>query len=96
MKHDTATFTPCMFRYGYKSVMIRCNCYSLKNNIFYRLSDETGKLVLTPVQKGPLSRRNLDEKDGRYIILVIAITARLSQSSLFGGYWNPCVCMDWK
>lgn len=77
-------------------MMIRCNCYSLKNNIFYRLSDETGKLVLTPVQKGPLSRRNLDEKDGRYIILVIAITARLSQSSLFGGYWNPCVCMDWK
>eukprot|EP00731_Ephydatia_muelleri_P013622 Em0007g932a len=41
VKHDTATFTPCMFR----------------------LSDETGKLVLTPVQKGPLSRRNLDEKD---------------------------------
>lgn len=92
MKHTSTTFTPCMFRYGYKYWTI----YMMRKVAFYRLSDETGKIVLTPVQKGPLLRRNLDERDGGYPFWVIAITAWLSHISVFGGHWNPCVCMDWK
>lgn len=67
------------------------------NYVPFRLSDESGKLVLTPVS-GSFSRSNLDNNDGMSsrALNILIVHVCISSISIFGWQWQAFVCLDWK